>query len=566
MKQSAAYQYCKWAVAESNHRVSIYVKKQCQQWMDIVDDKDADAYVDEQTYSKITKLLHLIIHSDLQKPMDEALEKYQWFIITALFCTKNREDDTRFYQTALLEIARKNFKTYTAAIIFILLMLTEPKFSRFFSVAPDLKLSKELQIAIRKIIKSSPVLSAEVNPVFKPLRNEIRCLLTESEYTPLAYSEDKMDGKLAHAFLGDECGAMDTYPVAAMRSSQITLPNKLGILISTQYPNDNNVLIDEIDKAKKTLDGLRRSRRYFALLYEPNPELQVGDIWQTDDRVIYQSNPVAVDNSILMDSILELRENAILYENERENYLCKHNNIKYKSLGVEGFIDIIKVRECRRVKDLDWWRGRNVWIGLDLSMSDDNVCVAMVTYEGNNLEESVIYVNTMGFIPLEAMASKSKREDVDYKRLVAESSCIACGDEIISYQIVEQYILDLPKTLGVNIMQVGYDRWNAISTVQKLEAEGIECVEIKQHSSILHTPTKLLKEKILTKRLQYDENLMLEINFQNARCTEDTNKNKYVNKKKSEGKVDQVVGVINALYLVEQDILNAEGNFVFQMV
>src|SRR5699024_5406456 len=60
-----------------------------------------------------------------------------------------------------------------------------------------------------------------------------------------------------------------------------------------------------------------------------------------------------------------------------------------------------------------------------------------------------------------------------------------------------------------------------------------ECVEIKQHSSVLHMPTKWLKELILEKNFQYMENRMLEINFQNARCTEDTNKNKYVNKKKS---------------------------------
>ena len=263
MKNSIAYQYCKWAVNKRNTKAPIYVKKQCQLWMDIVDDKDDEAYIHEQTYTIVIKLLHLMIHPDLQKPIDIALDKYQMFLITALFCTRSREDDSRYYQTAILEIARKNFKTFTSAVIFILLMLIEPKFSRFFSVAPDLKLSKELQLAIRKIIKSSPFLSNEQSPVFKTLRNEIRCLITDSEYTPLAYSEDKMDGKMANCFLADEAGAMDTYPVAAMRSSQITLFNKLGIIISTQYPNDNNVMIDEIDKAKKTLDGLRRNKRTF---------------------------------------------------------------------------------------------------------------------------------------------------------------------------------------------------------------------------------------------------------------------------------------------------------------
>ena len=57
---------------------------------------------------------------------------------------------------------------------------------------------------------------------------------------------------------------------------------------------------------------------------------------------------------------------------------------------------------------------------------------------------------------------------------------------------------------------------------------------------------------------------MLEINFQNARCTEDTNKNKYVNKKKSAGKVDQVVGNINSTYLIEQEILYGMSNFTVQ--
>lgn len=46
---------------------------------------------------------------------------------------------------------------------------------------------------------------------------------------------------------------MDSYPLEAMRSSQITLREKLGVVISTQYPNDFNAMLDEIDKSKKQL-------------------------------------------------------------------------------------------------------------------------------------------------------------------------------------------------------------------------------------------------------------------------------------------------------------------------
>lgn len=547
--ESKAVQYALWCIRPDNQRAPIYVKKQCEAWLEIASGKDPDAYVCEKTFKKICKLLKLMIHPDLQKPLYECMEPYAWLLIIAVFCTRTRVGNYRYYQTALLEICRKNFKTFYSGVIFIIGMLTEKRFGRYFSVAPDLKLSKELQTAIRKIIKSSPALNTD--DVFKPMRNETRCPLTDSEYTPLAYSEDKMDGKLANIFLADEAGAMDDYPVEAMRSSQITLRDKLGIIISTQYPNDNNVMLTEIDYAKKVLDGFLDDKRYFALLYEPNTELLSGDMWQTNDLVIYQSNPVACDYDYIFEDLVKKRRIAVMYESKRENFLCKHCNILYKSLGTEGFVDIIKVRDCKIEENLDFWRGKRVWIGLDLSLSDDNTAVAMVTeYEG------VIYAKVWGFIPADKVELKTDKENVPYKKLIEQGVCFDCGDEIVSYNFIEQFILELPEKYGVEIVQVGYDRWNAISTAQKLEAEAITCVEIKQHSSVLHRPTKLLKEAILSKYFHYDENLLLEINFSNARCTEDTNLNKYVNKKKSAGKVDLVVAVINALYLLQQDMEN----------
>ena len=561
MKEGKAYQYAKWCLEEGEGKVPLYVKKQAESWIRIADGDNPDAYVDEGECEKICKLLKLMIHPDLRCSIYDGLEEYAWFMTIAGLCTfcKNAERKSRFYVTILLEIARKNFKTFNSAVIFILLMLTEPDFSRFFSVAPDLALSSELKNAIRKIIKVSPALYNEDEPAFKLLRSQIKCLLNDNEYTPLAYSQDGMDGKLANAFLADEAGALDAYPVEAMRSSQITLLNKLGIIISTQYPNDNNVMLDEIDIAKKTLDGLLEDQRYFALLYEPDDELKHGDTWKTDDRVIYQSNPVSVTHPYIFVVIRKKRSLAILYENKRENYLCKHNNILYKGLGVEGYIDIQKVKMCSEDLPNDFWKGKQVWCGLDLSMTNDNTSFAMVTEQ-----DGTIYAKVWGFVPSDRIDEKSMKEKVDYRALIRKGECFACGDEVIDYGFVERFIIGLPEKYGVEVMQAGYDRYNAISTVQKLEQNEIECVEIKQHSSVLHMPTKLLKELILKKKIRYAANRMLEINFQNARCTEDTNKNLYVNKKKSSGKVDMVVSLINALYLLQQELLYGEDDFVVQ--
>ena len=557
-----AYQYAAWCLEHPDY-APVYVRKQCENWINIADDLDTDAEIDLDAVERMERLLKVMIHPDLHCTVHEGLEPYAWLMITATFCTimKSAPQRTRFYITTLLEIARKNFKTFNSGVIFILLMLTEPDFSRFFSVAPDLRASSELKLAVRKIIKVSPALSDELDPAFKNLRSQVRCLINENEYTPLAYSEDSMDSVLANAFLADEAGNMDDYPIEAMRSSQITLFNKLGIIISTQYPNDNNAMITEIDAAKRVLDGLSEDRRVFSLLYEPDNELQQGDKWQTDDRVLYQANPVAVTHDYIMDELKRKRSTAIFYENKRENFLCKHCNILYKSLGAEGYIDVQKVKKQARVRDDAWWKGRRVWLGLDLSLSDDNTAVAMST-----VEDEVLYSRVMGFLPEDKVDIKSQKEKIDYRSMIKKGYCTPCGDEVVDYGEIERYIMTIEDTFGVDVQQVGYDRWNALSTIQKLENVAMECVEIKQHSQILHAPTKLLKEKILAGDFFYDENRLLEINFENARCTEDTNLNKYVNKKKSTGKVDMVVALINSIYLVQQDMLYGSDNFTVQVI
>ena len=434
-------EYCLWCIDKKNKKVPLYVKKQAKEYISIVKNKKKYIFFDEKKINKITGLLKLMIHPDLNISIDQGLEDYACLLICAIFGIVDIEGN-RYYETVVLEIARKNFKTFNSAIIFILLMLTDDNFSRFFSVAPDLKLSSELKISVKKIITKSPLLQE----AFKVLRSEVRCKITDSEYIPLAYSQDKMDGKLANAFLADEAGAMDSYPIEAMRSSQITLKSKLVIIISTKYPNDNNGFIDEVDISKKVLDGLIKDKR-FSLLYEPDETIWKKDKWQKDDNVIFQANPVTVKNATVFNAIKVSRSKAILYENKKENFLCKHCNIQYKGLGVEGYIDINKIKQCVIKEDLDFWKGKSVFIGLDLSTTEDNTSVAMVTNVGD-----IIYSKVWGFIPTERLDLKTKKENVNYTQLIKDGVCFSFGYETIDYSEVERFIMGLEEQYGVDIV------------------------------------------------------------------------------------------------------------------
>jgi phage terminase large subunit-like protein len=366
-----------------------------------------------------------------------------------------------------------------------------------------------------------------------------------------------MDGKLPSVFCADEVGALpNTYAIEAMQSGQLNILNKLGFIISTKYPTIDNPIEEYDAYAKKVLDGLIKDESIFALLYIPdNPKA-----WESDDLVLKQANPVALEVPEIWDDLLKKRAKALAMESARENFVTKHCNIIYQGAGTETYIDVKDVQKCK-VNNIEW-AGRVVYLGLDLSETNDNTSVAMVSCDDDNN----ILADVVAFLPEGRIEEKNAFEKIDYKEFIRAAKAIACGDKVIDYAVVEDFILAIEQKYNVQVQAIGYDRYNALSTAQKLERAGYNTVEIRQHSSVLHPPTKLLKEKILNGEFCYTENKLLEINFQNSRCTYDTNKNLYVNKKKSKGKVDMVVALINAIYLLEQDYFLNQADFTIQVL
>lgn len=558
MISNKAYDYCKESVRKKT--CPKYVKLQMRDFMRICEGKDKKYIVSEKKLKQVENILKVLKMPKGLKAGESLYQctvGYQWLFYVAVLCVVYRNNENkRRYESGVLEICRKNFKTFTISTIFIILFLTEPNFSKFYSVAPDGSLSREIREAIAETIRSSPlVYENKAQKRFKILRDYIMFKPTQTQYIPLSYSTSRMDGRLPNAFIADEVGALPiSYPIDAMRSGQLNILNKLAFIISTKYPTISNPFEDEVSYSKKVLDGLEHDETRFSLLFEPDKTKG----WETNDLIMQQSNPVALEIPEIWEDLLKKRAYAIAVESARENFVTKHCNIIYQGAGTETYIDVKDVQECK-VAEIDW-TNRVVYLGLDLSESNDNTSVSMVAVDDDNK----ILAESFAFVPEGRIEEKQASEKVDYKNFVRTDKVIACGDKVIDYAVVEDFILSLEGRYGVQIQAIGYDRWNALSTAQKLERAGYNMVEVKQHSSVLHPPTKLLKEKILAHEFEYSDNRLLEINFQNARCVYDTNKNSYVNKKKSNGKVDMVVSLINATYLLQQDVFLNQMDFVIQ--
>lgn len=527
-----------------------YVKLQCSEILPVLLDEDPTYFVNNKKLAKIRGLLSIIkmpTGSKTGESVVTALAGFQIFFLVSVLCIYHRDDPTkRRFENVLLELPRKSGKTMLVALIFIISLLLEPKYSRLFSVAPDGALSREVYTLIKQFIGVSPLLQ-QINKkdIFKINRDKLLCILTENEYVPLNYSTSRMDGKMPSIWLCDETSALpDSYPISAMRLGSLPVKNKLGIMISTKYTKVDTPFEDEISFHKQRLDGVLQDCTAFALLYEPDPELI--DQWATSDKIIKQVNPLSVELQSVFDEVEKMRTQAIAVKGQQAQFKCKMLNIIAQS-ETESYVDINDLQQCR-IDEFDW-SGREVYVGVDLSQSGDNTSVVMVTRD----EYDHLVAKPMCFIPKDNKDKKSKEEKCDYQRYIDLGTCIECGTNIIDYGKVEAYIIEtLQQEYAVNIVSIGYDRYNAISTVNKLEEAGLDCIEVKQHSSVLAAPTKLLYEEITTHNFRYETNQLYEINFANAVCAYDTNLNRFVHKKKSNGKVDMVVATLDAVTLLQQ--------------
>lgn len=548
-KSHPAYMYAIDVVNEE-FPTNVDVKKVCKQFLEDMErneNEDYEFWFDFKLVMLITamtKLINMASGVKAGEPVHDSLAPFQWFFIINALCWKHRSNhDKRRYEQSTLLIARKSGKTFLVALIFILLLLLEPQYSEFYSVAPDRELSSIVKKEMEQQIASSPLISKH----FDIVRSEIRCILTKSKFIPLATSNNRMDGRKANVFVADEVGALrNRYPIDAMKSSQMNMINRTGILISTAYDTLNNPMTDEIDYATKVIHGDIEDKNLFALLYRPDN----NKAW-TEDEELLKANPLAIDIEDNFEYLKQQRNLAIEVPSARKNFKTKHMNIFVDGSDAEVYVNSDDLHKNRLKAPYDW-NGKEVYIGVDLALSTDNTAITMVHYD---FELDKFFIKSWAFIPRESIILKSKLEKVDYEMMIENGYCFANGDRVVSYREIEDFVMNIEDMYGVKILGIGYDKWNAISSVNRWSDEGqLDVIEIKQHSSVLHAPTKLLKEYIIQEKVGYEANQLLEINFSNAREVYDTNLNSYINKRKSTGKIDMVAATINAVTLWSIDM------------
>lgn len=517
------------------------VKTQCEWFLEDLEDCEDYVYSFEhiEQIEQYLKLLNFATGIGVVgKTIFEGLEDFQAFFLCNVFGWRFKDNIKKFrYRDNVLFIPRKNAKTFICAIIFILLLLTETPYSEFYSICVDRELAARVKDEIEKILRASPYMIKYFD-IKKPLNGKLTCTLTHSFYQARTADPKSNNSIQPSAFIADEVGGFTSNSnITAMRSGQLSVANPLRFMITTAYAEDQSIFIDELDYHKRRYRGLIKNDRAFALLYYADED----NLWT--DEGIEMANPLRIEENY--QEIRDNREKALEVESEREEFLTKHMNYFLPTNSGETFITVEELQKCR-VDKVDF-TGKEVYLGIDLSQTTDNTAVCACALE----DDGTVIANFMGFIPADRIQTKTKTERIDYMSHINNGEVTACGGLTIDYSVVEDYVLDFEEKFDCKVKMIGYDRYNCLSSAQKWENAGYDTVEVEQKSYILHPATKWFKELVLNQEFKYEKHLLFETNCQFAKVDYDKNLNMSLNKKKSTKKIDLIVALINAMYLMD---------------
>jgi phage terminase large subunit-like protein len=369
-------------------------------------------------------------------------------------------------------------------------------------------------------------------------------------YTPLNYSTSRLDGRKSNVWLSDETGAIpSSYPIDAMKSSQMNMLNRLGIIISTAYPNLSNPMTEEIEYSKQIFNGVIENDKYFALLYEPNEEIRAD--WQTNNLVIEQSNPLGLEISENMDYLYQQRQEAIDKPSSVMNFMCKHLNIFVNGDDYSKYIDFKKWQECSISDELfkDLIKGKEISVGCDLSITTDLTAISIeFKHEGK------YYCKSIGFLPRNTLSTR--REKFDYLAAERRGECIICEGDTINYTQVEDYIRGLEDMYGCKIKCISSDPYNALQLMESLSND-YEVIMFTQSYSNMSPTLKDFQKLVYDKNIYYVESKLFDFCMMNTETVEGrASSDILLNKKnKNKSRIDLCVaqGIAHSqLYLEKQ--------------
>ena len=447
-----------------------------------------------------------------------------------------KEDGTRQFRTAYVEICKKVGKSELAAAIalYLLYAYNEPS-AEVYGAAADRQQASIVFDVAKRMVELTPALlkRSKIMGATKRIVNYSNAGI----YQVLSADVGNKHGFSVSGLVFDEIHNQpnrNLYDVLTKGSSDARA-NPLHFIITTAGNDRNSIAFELHTKALDILNGRREDPTFYPVVYG----LADDEDW-TDEKNWYKVNPslgYTVEIDRLRDAFREAQQNPA----DEVTFRWLRLN-QWVSSTVAWIPDQIYALGNEAI-DMESLKGRECYGGLDLSSSGDITAFVLVFPPHNGKEKYVIL--PFFWVPQDTIPLRVRRTSVPYDKWQAQGYLMATEGNVIHYGFIEKFIDDLGKIY--NIKEIAYDRWGAVEMTQALEGMGFTVVPFGQGFSSMSPPTKRFYELLMEGKMVHGAHPVLRWMAGNVVVDTDPAGNIKVTKRRSPDKVDGIVAAIMAL-------------------
>lgn len=497
-------------------------------------------YYDEKQAKKACTFIELLPKTDGSKLK---LLPFQVWILSELYGWREKETGYRRYDRAFISMARKNGKTYLASGMAALGLLMEkvPAQNRqVLFVSNALKQAKlgynMLSSEMRQVRKQSKAMRQRI----KVQKQAITDLDTGSNVQALSSDTSTLDGYAGTTVILDEWHeSKDRKTYNVLKSGQAQEPNSLLAVISTSGLNLNVPMKDEYDMLTDVLKDKTRADKYFVAIWElDNKE----EVYKQDNWI--KANPLFSEPEVKkrMTNKMQSDLNLAIKQNNTIPFLVKNMNM-WLQASEDSYIsaDDWDVQKVENKPDIN---NRDIYIGIDLSKSNDLTAVSWIIPTGNGQ----FYCDSHSWIGTKyGLDSKIKRDGIDYRLMERAGECTITSLEsgIIDYDSVYDYAQELIGKYNLTVRAIAYDPYNFDNLLTKFEKDNYPLFEVRQGTRTLNVPTREFREKLYAGNIKHNGNKILGYAVNNAILKVDNN-GWQIDKAKNSNRIDPIAALMNA--------------------
>lgn len=482
-----------------------------------------------------------------------------------------RDNNYRQYTTAYLEIPKKMGKSELGAAIALYCLAADGEWAaEVYGCAADRQQASIIFDVAVDMVDQNSALKKKIKPVLSQKR--LVYMPTRSFYQVLSSEAYSKHGLNVHAVIFDELHAQpnrELYDVMTDGSGDArTQPLFFFVTTAGDDPDHESVGWEVHQKAVDILTGAKIDPTFYPMIYgtdNDNKRIWTGREYESvdeidwgDESLWYKVNPslghtVQIDK--VRDQYVSSRGNLAKEKNFRWLRLNSWEKIKSsKWLGLD-FWDL-----CKRKIDTKRLEGRPCYGGLDLSSKIDLTSFVLL-FPPDDINRKWVVLPWF-WIPEDAIKERVERDHVKYDEWVRQGYMQTTPGNVIDYSFIEQQVLELRDRF--NILEVGFDPWNATQTAIHLQDAGLTMVEARQGYKTMSPAMKEIEQLAMGKKIMHDGHPVLRWNIGNVEVKMDENENIRPIKGRRIERIDGLVAMINAMtraivYQNQQSVYEQRG-------